>query len=115
MGIDWSQFEKTGEYNKWKPENVGDEITGVITAVRIATMPDGNRFPSLSIRVDDDVFEVLVSQQQLLRLVAAENVDVGDTIAIVHTSVEKLSGSKTLKHFTVEVTKGTPLSADDVI
>lgn len=118
--IDWSQFEKAGEYNNWKPENVGDSIAGIITAIRIANLPamgdtPARNLPQLSINVEGDIFDVLLSQQQLLRQVAAQQVAVGDYISIEFTHVEQLSGVKKMKHFTVEVTKAEPMSADDVI
>jgi hypothetical protein len=38
----------------------------------------------------------------------------GDTITITHTTVEKLAGGKTLKHFDVEI-KGAVVTADEDI
>jgi hypothetical protein len=117
MSINWQDFERPtgGDYNRWKPETEGDQINGIITAIRVATMPDGNKYPSLTIDKGGDKYEVLVSQTQLLRLVAEKKPNVGDTINIIFTSVEKLSGNKTLKHFEVTVTKGKPISTDDLI
>lgn len=78
-------------------------------------MPDGNKYPSLTIDVAGDKFEVLVSQTQLLRLVAEKKPNVGDTITIKFTRVEKLAGNKTLKHFEVLVVKGKPIDTDDLV
>ena len=78
-------------------------------------MPDGNKYPSLTIDVAGDKFEVLVSQTQLLRLVAEKKPNVGDTITIKFTRVEKLAGNKTLKHFEVIVVKGKPIDTDDLV
>jgi hypothetical protein len=116
MSIDWNQFERpSGDFNRWKPENEGDTISGIVKTLRIATMPDGNRYPSLTITSNGTDFDLLASQTQLLRLLAEKKPQPGDTITITHTRVEKLAGGKTMKHFTVEVTRGKPTSADDII
>jgi hypothetical protein len=116
MSIDWNQFERaSGDFNRWKPENEGDTISGVIKTVRVATMPDGNRYPSLTIASNGVDYDVLASQTQLLRLLAEKKPQPGDTVKISFTRTEKLAGGKTMKHFTVDVTKGKPTSADDII
>ena len=116
MEINWQEFEKPiGDYNKWKPENEGDQISGVLTAIRVATMPDGNKYPSLSIDVEGVKYDVLASQSQLLRMLADKKPNLGDSITIKHTKVEKLAGNKTLKHFEVTVVQNKPLQADELI
>jgi hypothetical protein len=116
MSINWQDFAKpTGDFNKWKPENEGDAIAGVITGLRVATMPDGNKYPSFTIDVNGVATEVLASQTQLLRILAEKKPAVGDTISITFTRLEKLQGSKTLKHFDVTVTKGKTVEADDLV
>lgn len=116
MSIDWNQFERpSGDFNRWKPETEGDKISGIVKVVRIATMPDGNRYPSLTITSQGVDYEVLASQTQLLRILAEKKPQPGDTISITFVRLEKLAGSKTLKHFTVEVTRGKPTTAEDII
>jgi hypothetical protein len=74
MSIDWNQFERpSGDFNRWKPETEGDSISGVVKAIRIATMPDGNRYPSLSVSKGGLDYDVLASQMQLLKLLAEKN------------------------------------------
>lgn len=110
MSINWNEFEKpSGEYpDRFKFEKEGDTIGGRITDIRIATMPDNSRYPSITIDTGNGQFEVLASQSQLLRLLATQQPKVGDTITITHTTVERLAGGKTLKHFTVEASAATP-------
>lgn len=116
MSIDWNQFERaSGDFNRWKPEKEGDEISGIIKTVRIATMPDGNRYPSLTISTGGIDYDVLASQTQLLRLLAEKKPQPGDLITIKHTRVERLAGGKTMKHFTVEIVKGKQTDANDII
>jgi hypothetical protein len=117
MSIEWSQFERSssGEFpDRWKPENEGDRISGTVKTIRIATMPDGNRYPSLTIVSSGVERQVLASQVQLLRLLAEKKPQAGDTLTIVFTHVEKLQGGKTMKHFTVDVTRAGKLTADDI-
>jgi len=117
MTIDWNQFDRpAGDFpDRWKPENEGDEIAGVVKSVRIATMPDGNRYPSLTINVSGVEREVLASQTQLLRLLAEKKPQPGDLVHIKFTRVEKLAGGKTMKHFVVDVSKAKQNTADDII
>jgi hypothetical protein len=117
MSINWQDFERPsgGDYNRWKPETEGDSIGGKIVAIRIATMPDGNKYPSLTISKGGDNYEVLASQTQLLRLLAEKKPAVGDDISITFARTEKLAGNKTLKHFEVKITAGKPVNADELI
>ena len=116
MSINWNEFEKpTGDFNRWKPENEGDSIAGVLKSIRIATMPDGNRYPSLTITAAGVDTDVLASQVQLLRQLAEKKPQPGDTIKITYTRLEKLTGGKTMKHFAVDTKPGTPLTADDIL
>jgi hypothetical protein len=116
MTINWQEFDKpVGDFNRWKPENEGDKITGVVKSVRIATMPDGNRYPSITISSNGTDYDVLASQTLLLRLLAEKQPQPGDTIAIHYTRLEKLVAGKTMKHFHLEVIKGKPTTAEDII
>jgi len=116
MAIDWNEFDKPlGEFNRWKPENEGDAIAGVLKSMRIATMPDGKRYPSLTIVAAGVDTDVLASQVILLRQLAEKKPQPGDTIKITYTRLEKLAGGKTMKHFTVEVKPAQPVTADDLL
>lgn len=117
MSINWNEFERPsgGDYQRWKPESEGDAIQGTITSIRVATMPDGNKYPSITIRNNGGDFDVLASQTQLLRLLAEKKPAVGDNISIKFTRTEKLAGNKTLKHFDVEIGKAKPVATDDLV
>lgn len=107
MSINWDNFKRTeGDYpDRWKPENPGDSISGRIAGIRVATMPDGNQYPSITLDTSSGQREVLASQSQLLQKMAAAQPSIGDTLTIRFTEIEKLNGGKTLKHFDVAVTK----------
>ena len=118
MSINWNDFKKTeGDFpERWKPENIGDTVTGKITSIRVATMPDGNQYPSLTLATATGERELLASQSRLLAMLAEKQPRIGDTITITHTDVEKLAGGKTLKHFDVTVGSGAaPVAAEDIL
>lgn len=114
MSIDWTEFNKNnGEYpERFKFENEGDRISGTVVSIRVATMPDGSRYPSLTLNTANGQFEVLASQTQLLKLLATNQPKVGDSITIVYTTLEKIAGGKTMKHFTVERTETAKPTGD---
>jgi hypothetical protein len=116
MSINWDNFKRTeGDFpDRWRPENAGDTVTGKITQMRIATMPDGSTYPSLTITTKSGEREILASQTRLLAILSEKQPRIGDTITITHTIVEKLAGGKTLKHFDVEI-KGAVVTADEDI
>jgi len=111
MSIEWDKFKRpeSGDYpDRWRPENPGDTITGRITAMRVATMPDGSQYPSLTLDTTTGQREILASQTMLLQRMAALQPRIGDTICVTFTEIEKLQGGKTLKHFTVETVTAGP-------
>ena len=109
MGINWDDFKRpeNGEYpERWKPENIGDTIKGKITEIRVATMPDGAQYPSLTLDTGTDRRELLASQTMLLRELVSKQPKIGDIIEVKYDELEKISGGRTLKKFKVQVTKG---------
>ena len=117
MSIEWDKFKRTeGDFpDRWRPETPGDHITGRITSMRVATMPDGKQYPSLTLDCNGTEQEVLASQAMLLQRLAALQPKTGDTISITFNEIEKLNGGKTLKHFTVEITGSAPARTDSLI
>lgn len=90
-----------------KFETPGDTITGTITALRIHRFDD-KPVPQIVIRTPEGQERTVTGGQARLKaLLTEKRPDVGDTITITMTNVEKRAGGKTLKHFEVEVGKGT--------
>ena len=90
-----------------KFETPGDTITGTITALRIHRFDD-KPVPQIVIRTPEGHDRTVTGGQARLKaLLTEKRPDVGDTITITMTNVEKRAGGKTLKHFEVEVGKGT--------
>lgn len=117
MSINWDTFKRpeSGDFpERWRPETAGDSISGKIVAMRVATMPDGNTYPSITLDCNGVQREILASQSMLLQRLAAMQPKIGDNITIVFTQIEKLAGGKTLKHFTVEV-DSAPTRTESII
>ena len=90
-----------------KFETPGDTITGTITALRNHRL-DEKPVPKIVIRTAEGHDRTVTGGQARLKpLLTEKRPDVGDTITITMTNVEKRAGGKTLKHFEVEVGKGT--------
>lgn len=86
-------------------ENVGDTVSGVITAVRSHRFDDGKVVPQILI-VDDETGEdrTMTAGQIRLKVALAEHrPEAGDHLKVTLTGVEKRQGGKTLKLFDVEV------------
>lgn len=95
----------SGDYVKF--ENVGDSVVGDVLAVGIHEFDDGKRVAKLIIHTDNGEERTLTAgQMQLAAKLAEARPEAGDRVKIVFTNVEKRSGGKTLKHFTVDVKKG---------
>ncbi|CAB5216887.1 hypothetical protein UFOVP199_2 [uncultured Caudovirales phage] len=91
-----------------KFENPGDTVTGTVVSIRAHQFDDGKVVPQIILNTADGERTVTAGQVQLKALLADKRPEVGDTLTITHTEIEKRSGGKTLKHFTVAVTgKGT--------
>jgi hypothetical protein len=100
-----------GEFVKF--ENVGDGVTGVITAIKKHRFDDGNVVPQIHLTTDDgDDRTLTAGQVQLKAKLSAERPEVGDRLTVTYTKQEKRSGGKTLKHFEVAVTRGGAPAAE---
>lgn len=100
-----------GEFVKF--ENVGDTVSGVVNAVRAHRFDDGSVAPQILVTTDDGEERTITAGQVRLKAeLATQRPEPGDHIKVTFTEVEKRSGGKTLKHFSVEVTRGgTPAAA----
>jgi hypothetical protein len=86
-----------------KFENPGDNATGTIVAIRAHKFDDGNVVPQIILNTADGEKTVTAGQMQLKALLAEKRPNVGDTITLTFTEIEKRSGGKTLKKFDVQV------------
>jgi len=86
-----------------KFETPGDNVSGIIVAIRAHKFDDGNVVPQIILNTDEGEKTVTAGQMQLKALLAEKRPNVGDTITITFMEVEKRSGGKTLKKFDVQV------------
>lgn len=97
-----------------KFETPGDTITGTITALRIHRFDD-KPVPQIVIRTPEGYDRTVTGGQARLKaLLTEKRPDVGDTITITMTNVEKRAGGKTLKHFEVDIAKAGTTAAPSV-
>jgi hypothetical protein len=94
-----------------KFENPGDTASGTIVAIRAHKFDDGNVVPQIILNTADGEKTVTAGQMQLKAMLADKRPNVGDTITITFTEVEKRSGGKTLKKFDVQVGAATAPAA----
>lgn len=94
-----------GEFVKF--ESVGDSVAGTVNAVRAHRFDDGSVAPQILLTTDSgEERTVTAGQIRLKTELAMQRPEPGDHVTITHTEVEKRSGGKTLKHFSVVVTRG---------
>lgn len=106
MSSIWDEPGMTPNDDYVRFETPGDTVTGVITLVDVHRWDDGSVCPQLTLRLPDGESTTLTAgQTRLKRLLAEQRPEVGDTITVTHTHVEKRSGGKTLKHFDLAVVK----------
>jgi len=102
----------SGDFVKF--ETVGDSVTGTVLDVSIHTFEDGKRAAKLVIRTAEGDRTLTAGQLQLAAKLAEARPNVGDKLTINFVGVEKRTGGKTLKQFTVSVVRGSS-SGDDLI
>lgn len=99
------EIKAGGEFVKL--ENVGDTVSGTITAVRTHRFDDGKVVPQILLATDDGEERTLTAGQVRLKAeLAAQRPEAGDHLKVTLSDIEKRAGGKTLKHFTVEVQRG---------
>ncbi len=85
-------------------ENVGDTAAGTVQSIRVKRWDDGKVSPEILLTTDDGTEKTLTAGQVKLKALLAEHrPEVGDHITVKLTDVEKRSGGKTLKHFSLDI------------
>lgn len=83
--------------------NVGDTVTGTITAIRKHMFDDGKVVPQIELDTPAGPKTLTAGQVRLKAELAEKRPGVGDLLTVTYTQEEKRSGGKTLKHFDVTV------------
>ena len=102
----WDNAEMQVNSDYIKFENPGDSVTGVITAVGLHRWDDGTSSPQITLDVDGETKTVTAGQVGLKALLAEKRPEVGETLTVTFTGIEKRAGGKTLKKWTVDVERG---------
>lgn len=107
MGM-WDDPELKISGNFVKFEKVGDRITGRILAIRKHRFDDGSVAPQILLLTENGEERTLTAGQVRLKLALVEQrPEVGDVLTVTLVDSEKRSGGKTLKHFDVQIKRGT--------
>ena len=85
---------------------VGDSVSGVVTGVFAHRFDDGKVVPKIMLDTTDGEIALTAGQVRLKAALAEQRPEVGDTLTVKLTEIEKRAGGKTLKHFDVNVAKG---------
>lgn len=98
-------LQNGGEFVEFN--NIGDGVSGIINVVRTHTFDDGKKVPQILMVTDEGEEKTLTAGQVRLKAELVEQrPEPGDHLAVHLSQVEKRAGGKTLKHFTVTVTRG---------
>lgn len=103
-GFDWNDFKQTSDWITF--DEVGDQVMGTVTAVRVGKDFNGNPCPELVIDLEDDDGEkTLTAGQKILQAkLAEEQPQVGDRIWILYSGVgDARPGRAPAKLFEVKV------------
>jgi hypothetical protein len=99
----WDDAEMFSADDFVKFEVVGSSVTGTITAIKRHRFDDGKVVPQLELDTADGPKTLTAGQFRLKQELRELRPGVGDQITITYTKEEKLTGGKTLKHFSVIV------------
>jgi hypothetical protein len=104
IGGDFVRFDKPG-----------DTISGTIQVVRAHKFDDGGVAPQILLVTDQGEEKTVTAGQVRLKVALAEQrPEAGDHIQITLTQIEPRAGGKSLKHFSVVVTRGNGAPAASV-
>lgn len=85
---------------------IGDSVSGVVTGVFAHRFDDGKVVPKIMLDTTDGEIALTAGQVRLKAELSEKRPEVGDTLTVTLTEIEKRAGGKTLKHFDVVVVKG---------
>ena len=85
---------------------VGDSVSGIVTGVFAHRFDDGKVVPKIMLDTADGEIALTAGQVRLKAELSEKRPEVGDTLTVTLTEIEKRAGGKTLKHFDVVVVKG---------
>ena len=98
------EIKASGDFVKF--ENVGESVSGTVTAIRAHRFDDGKVVPQILMVTDEGEEKTMTAGQVRLKAELAEQrPEAGDHLKVTFREVEKRAGGKTLKHFDVVITR----------
>lgn len=88
-------------------ENIGDSVSGVVTSITAHRWDDGSVVPKVMLDTASGEIALTAGQVRLKAMLAELRPDIGDTLTVTLMNIEKRAGGKTLKHFDVDVVRGS--------
>jgi hypothetical protein len=101
--VNWDDFSSGGDFVKF--ENVGDTVTGTITAIRGGTDFNGNPCPVIDLDTADGARTVTCAQANLKAQIVAKRPTVGSSITITYAKQTKVEKGMR-KDFDIVITAG---------
>lgn len=98
---DLPDMQANDEYVRF--ETPGDTITGTVMQLSVRTFDDGKKAAQIVLDTDRGPRTLTASQTHLARLMRAHRPELGDTVTIRFDSIEKMTGGRTRKTFTMGV------------
>lgn len=106
---DLPDMQANDEYVRF--ENVGDTVAGTLMGLSVRTFDDGKKAAQLVLDTDRGIRTLTASQTQLARLLRTHRPELGDKVSVRFDSVEKMTGGRTRKVFTLTVDRATSTPA----
>ncbi len=97
MSFPWDAYKS----DRWTPDDVGDRIKGIVSAIRVDTDTKGNKYPVVTLRAQGREIDVHCSPILLRTAVADHEPQVGDGLAIELTELRHTGQKSPLKVFAV--------------
>ena len=95
----WDAFGNSGDYVTFT--DIGDTVSGTITAIRTHTFDDGKVVPQIELDTADGPKTLTAGQIRLKIELVEKRPQVGEHITVTMTGIEKRPGGKTMKKFDV--------------
>lgn len=98
------EIKASGDFIKF--ENVGESVSGTVTAIRAHRFDDGKVVPQVLMVTDEGEEKTMTAGQVRLKAELAElRPEAGDHLKVTFRELEKRAGGKTMKHFDVVLTR----------
>ena len=105
----WDDPEMRVANDYAKFEAIGDTVSGTVTGVYAHRFDDGKVVPKIMLDTSEGEVALTAGQVRLKAELSEKRPEVGDTLTVTLSEVEKRAGGKTLQHFDVVVAKsGAP-------